>query len=122
MEGAVEGVVVVAAIARHTTRPWTSWMRRALWTGRQEQYCVAFSVVPLDARAPDVFEFGVTLYHGRDKDTIRLPCQFTAVVDDRHNKVLLRVRDDATSVWTAEFLFDRTDMMILDLYIYESTR
>jgi hypothetical protein len=29
----------------------------------------------------DVFEFGVILYHGRDKDMIRLPHKFAEVVD-----------------------------------------
>jgi hypothetical protein len=46
----------------------------------------------------DMFEFGVTLYHNRDKDTIRLPRLFAAVVDDRHNQVLLRVCGGATDV------------------------
>jgi hypothetical protein len=60
-----------------------------------------------------VFEFGVALYHGRDKDTIRLPCQFAAVVDERHNQVQMWVRGSATGVWTAEVLLDRTVTMYL---------
>jgi hypothetical protein len=58
-----------------------------------------------------MFEFGVTLYHGRDQDTIRLPRKFAEVVDERHNQVLLRVRGGANGVWTAKVLFDHTGTM-----------
>jgi hypothetical protein len=36
----------------------------------------------LEPEPTDVFKFSMTLYHGRDQDTIRLPCQFVVVVDD----------------------------------------
>jgi hypothetical protein len=60
-----------------------------------------------------MFDFGVTLYHGMDKDTIRLPHQFASVVDDRHEQVLLRVRGGAIDMWTTEVLFDCSSMMYL---------
>jgi hypothetical protein len=60
-----------------------------------------------------VFEFGVILYHGRDKDMIRLPRKFAEVVDKLENQVLLWVRGGATGYWTTEVLFDHTSTLYL---------
>jgi hypothetical protein len=38
----------------------------------------------------------VTLYYGRDKDSIRLPRKFTEVVDEKTNQLLMRVCGGAT--------------------------
>jgi hypothetical protein len=46
---------------------------------RREQCCADFSIASL----ANVFEFGMTLYHSRDKDKIKLPHQFVVVVEDR---------------------------------------
>jgi hypothetical protein len=43
-----------------------------------------------------VSEFIMTLYYGRDKDTIRLSRKFAEVVEKKMNQVLLRVRGGAT--------------------------
>jgi hypothetical protein len=56
----------------------------------------------------DGFEFGVTLYYSRDKDSIRLPRKFAEVVDEKTNQVLLQVRGGTTGYWTAEVLFNRS--------------
>jgi hypothetical protein len=76
---------------------------------RREQCCAAFSIASL----ANVLKFGMTLYHGRDKDKINLPRQFIAVVEDQHEQVLLWMRGGTTGVWTMEVLVDRTNMMYL---------
>jgi hypothetical protein len=55
----------------------------------------------------DGFEFGFTLSHGIDQDSIRLPRKFGEVVDVRTDQVVMRVRGGATGIWPTELLFDR---------------
>jgi hypothetical protein len=56
----------------------------------------------------DGFEFGVTLNHGADQDSVRLPRKFGNVVDMRTNQVVLRVRGSATGIRPTELLYDCT--------------
>jgi hypothetical protein len=46
----------------------------------------------------DGFEFGVTVYNGMDKDTIKLPRQFSSTVDNKEEQVLLSMCDGVTGV------------------------
>jgi hypothetical protein len=64
--------------------------------------------MPKPDEPANMFEFGLTLYYGCDKDTISLPRKFLEVVDEQTNQVLQWMHGGATGYWTAEFLFDRT--------------
>jgi hypothetical protein len=72
-----EAVVVAArALRRHRSEDVVEDMATEMWRCHFHRH---------HRRHPepaDGFLFGVTLYNGMDKDTLRLPRQFSSVVDD----------------------------------------
>jgi hypothetical protein len=55
-----------------------------------------------EPRPIDGFKFGMTIYYGGDKDSIRLPHKFTDVVDKKMNQVLL----GPAGAWQCHWLLD----------------
>jgi hypothetical protein len=111
VEGAEEEATVVAARARCCHPPVDAEdVVDGAARAAHRAISSAFSLSPLtlEPEPVDGFEFGVTLNYGGDPDSIRVPRKFVDVVDVRTNQVLLRVRGCATSLWTAEVLFNRT--------------
>jgi hypothetical protein len=107
VEAAEEGLVVVVAVAgAHRRHPPVDTVEVEDVAQRGESnhctaisiaFYVAFSPPPtLEPEPTDEFEFGVTLYYGGDKDSIRLPRKFAEVVDEKTNQLLMRVRGGAT--------------------------
>jgi hypothetical protein len=55
----------------------------------------------------------MTLYNGMDRNTLRLLRQFSALADEREEKVLLQVCGGVTGVWITEVLFDLSGAIYL---------